>query len=627
MLWLLALLPAAGGAALWASGVRARRPLGLAAALVLAATAALAGLAAAGGWTGAVAWSGTLQLTAALPPMAAAVALTVPVVALAIAVHAAAHEAADGLARLVGLLLVFVGGMQLVVIAGDLLTLLIGWEIIGACSWALIGHHWREEAAPAAGRYAFVATRLGDLGMFVAAMAAYAGAGAFSYAALSGLPSPYLEVCAFGLVLSAAAKSGQVPFSPWLFRAMAGPTSVSALLHAAALVAAGAYILARLEPTLAAAGAAPAVLAIGLLTALAGGVVGLLQMHGKKLLAASTSAHYGLMFVAVGAGYPGVAILHLIAHAGFKATLFLAVGIAGERAGSFDLDRMGYGRALPLVAAASALGALALAGVPPLGGAWTKEKVVAAAGHAAPWLAVATILAGGLSAAYAAKLQFLAFGRHGPAAADRPAAGERAGLALLAALTLALSLLWLPPVNRWAAAALGAELPPGKAWELVASLAIIALGVFAGWAFARRGASAPGAADWLGLPALIDRTAGAGVPALARAAARLDDRLFDALPRLAGRAGQRIAAGLAEADGRAVDAGVRGTARLSERLARAGDRFGEAASDGLVTVPAALAGQAGRAARRLQTGMSHHYYALGAAGLAAMILVLVLGGL
>ena len=127
-------------------------------------------------------------------------------------------------------------------------------------------------------------------------------------------------VVGFGLLLAAASKSGQIPFAPWLFRAMSGPISVSALLHAATMVAAGAFILLRLEPFLASMPGLPgAIIAVGAATALSGGIVALLQTHAKRLLAASTSAQYGLMFVAVGAGYPGVAFLHLVAHAAFKA--------------------------------------------------------------------------------------------------------------------------------------------------------------------------------------------------------------------------------------------------------------------------------------------------------------------
>src|SRR5699024_3437171 len=126
----------------------------------------------------------------------------------------------------------------------------IGWELVGACSWALIGHHWRDITNPRAGLYAFVMTRFGDLGLFLAAMAAFAGTGSFAYTALAQLDVPLLHLLVFGLLLSAADKSGQIPFAPWLFGAMAGPPSVSALLHSATMVSAGAYLLARLQPVL-----------------------------------------------------------------------------------------------------------------------------------------------------------------------------------------------------------------------------------------------------------------------------------------------------------------------------------------------------------------------------------------
>lgn len=181
-------------------------------------------------------------------------------------------------------------------------------------------------------------------------MALYSATGSFDYAGIATLEGTFQWIVAFGILLSAASKAGQVPFSPWLFRAMAGPSSVSALLHAATLVAAGAYIIARLEPSLSLApGFSVAAISIGLITALAGGVTGVLQNHAKRLLAASTSAQLGFMFVAVGAGYPGIAVLHLIVHATFKAPLFLSAGLAGDAAGSYRLDKMMLGQSLPIV--------------------------------------------------------------------------------------------------------------------------------------------------------------------------------------------------------------------------------------------------------------------------------------
>lgn len=632
MLFSLAIVPILAAGAVTLAGARSRAWLGTMAGGGMGLTLLLAVLAAAGGWTGGMDWSENLRLTAGLTPMAATVAILVPVVALPVMLYAAGHESDTGLTRLIALLLLFVGGMELLVVASDLLTLLIGWEIVGACSWALIGHDWRDMENPRGGLYAFITTRLGDLGLFVAAMAAFAGAGSFAYADLSSLPSPFIEIVALGILVSAAAKSGQVPFSPWLFRAMAGPTSVSALLHAATMVAAGAYVLIRLHPALSeAASFAPLAIAIGLVTALSGGVVAILQPHAKKLLAASTSAHYGLMFVAVGAGYPAVALLHLVAHAGFKALLFLAAGIAGEKAGTYELHRMSLGRALPLVAALSAVAALALAGLPPLGGAWTKEEIVTAAGHHGAWLAFAVMLAGALSAAYAARFQLSAFGRGRPwPGGGAPGDLELTGLAALAGLTLLLSLLWLPPVHGALGSALGAVIPGAKLIELLASLLLVALGLLGGVALARRAprlgtqGRAAAAAEWLGLPAVIRGGLVRPFAGIAAAAARLDDTVFDALPRFVGQTGKGIAMRASLADTLVVDGGVRATAGFGVWLARVGDRIGEFVTDGLPRGTARLVGLGGAQARALQTGMSHHYYALLGGGTALLVLVLIL---
>ena len=361
MLWTLALVPMFVAALLMAVRPQRRAALALVSGLGLAATWLLVAIAASQGWTGSLPWSATLTLRAALTPLSALVAGLVPAVAIAVLVYASLQEREAGLVRLIGLLLFFCGAMELLVIADDLLTVLIGWEIVGACSWALIAHDWRDLANPRAARYAFVMTRFGDLGLFIAAMAVYAGAGSFAFADLARLDPTHLSLVAFGVLLSAASKSGQLPFSPWLFRAMRGPSSASALLHAATMVAAGAYLLARLQPMLSpVSGFAPAVMAIGLATALGGGVVALLQSDVKKVLAASTSAHFGLMFVAVGAGFPGIAVLHLVAHGFLKALLFLASGVAIERSGSHELNDMRLGGALPAVAALAAVGAAAL---------------------------------------------------------------------------------------------------------------------------------------------------------------------------------------------------------------------------------------------------------------------------
>ena len=244
MLWSVSLLPLLMGAVLAVSGTKSRRSLALSAAGVTGITLALAVMATMSHWTGTWQWSDSLALSSRLTPLSSLVAILVPLVALPVTVNAALNEQGPGLARLVGLMLVFMGGMQLVVIANDLLTVLMGWELIGACSWALIAHDWRNREAPASALYAFVTTRFGDLGLFVAVLILYRQSGSLSFDAIAALDPASLQIVAFALLLSAMAKAGQLPFSAWLFRAMAGPASVSALLHAATLVAAGAYLLA-----------------------------------------------------------------------------------------------------------------------------------------------------------------------------------------------------------------------------------------------------------------------------------------------------------------------------------------------------------------------------------------------
>ena len=638
MLWLLPLIPMLAALVVIGAGFRHRAWLGGVACFALALTLVLAVMAARGSWTGTLDWSAVLRFQVALTPLSALVTALVVAVALPVLGYAAAHEAPGGLQRLIALLLLFVGAMELLVIAADLLTLLIGWEIVGACSWALIGHDWRDAENPRSATYAFLMTRFGDLGLFLAAMITFAATGSFAYADIARLDGWTLQLVMLGLLLSAASKSGQLPFSPWLFRAMAGPTSVSALLHAATMVAAGAYLLARMQPMLdRTPWFAPLVITIGLATALAGGLVALLQSHAKKLLAASTSAHFGLMFVAIGGGYPAVAILHLVAHGFFKALLFLAAGVAGQRSAGYALSTMRLERALPFVAVASAVGSLALAGVPPLGGGWTKEEIVGAAGHASLWIALGVIVAGGLSAAYAARFQLLAFGQGFGFGEDQgvdepPPRIVKIALATLALASLGLSMLWLNGGREAASRLIDGQFPDSSTWEFVASLLAVAVGLLAGRLLAvHRPAlgeepDTASAADWFQLPALwhkwvIDPSLG-----LAVALARFDDAVIDAaLSRFIGGLGRDFAALLARADRRVVDRGVALTAHVVERLAAAGSGVGERIADGLPEGWARLAGFGGDDARSIQSGLSHHYYVIVALGAALLFATRLLG--
>jgi NADH:ubiquinone oxidoreductase subunit 5 (subunit L)/multisubunit Na+/H+ antiporter MnhA subunit len=632
MLWLVPL--ASMLAAALALGLRGRAALAAWGTVAMLGALGLSLAAVLGGWAGRWDFGPQITLLAGLAPASAVVLCLVPAVALPVVLFAAVHEARAGLTRLVALLLFFAGAMQLLVVADDLLTLLIGWELVGACSWALIAHAWREPENPRSATLAMLVTRFGDLGLFLAAMTTFAASGSFALARIGTLQGWPLHLVAAGLLLACAAKSAQLPFSFWLFRAMAGPSSVSALLHAATMVAAGAYLLIRLHPMLAGAGwLAPAVLGIGLATAIGGGLVAVLQPHVKRLLAASTSAHYGLMWVAVGAGYPLVALLHLVVHACFKALLFLSAGLAASAGGSALLGDLGLGRRLPRLALLSLAGTLALAGVPPLAGAWSKELIGAAAEHWSPWLAAGVLLAGTLSACYAARWQWQVLG---PADEERGALHERPGrdalaaVALLAAALLALSLLLAPPVRDQLLPDLGLRLPDASPWMTAGALLTLVIGLYAArWLVASRPRlgerGADGAlADWLGLPRLVDRAVSRPLARLSSGAARFDDAVVDALPTRIARLAGSLAERLARGDDRVVDAGVRRAAALGSWSAGVTARGIERVMDGAAEGLAWLTDGAGRDLRRLETGLAHHYLvwiATGAAGMAVLVLL------
>lgn len=642
-------VPTLGGAVAWLGWRRRETP-----AAALAAWAAVLGVTTLGlavgvlivGPQDAVDLGAGLMWSVAVTPVAGVMAVAVAAVSLPVVVYAAVHEERAVAPRVTGLLLVFVGAMQLLVVAGDLVTLLVGWELVGAVSWALVATEWREPGVPGAANTAFLATRAGDLGLFAAVGAAVAGAGGVAYADLAAVDGGALHLLVAGIGLAAISKGAQLPFSPWLDAAMAGPTPASALLHSATMVAAGPYLLVRLSDVVGAVDwFGPAAVAVGLATALAAGVVASTRTDVKRLLAASTSAQVGLMVVAVGVGAPLVAFAHLLAHATLKALLFLAGGVAIAASGGRDLRRMRLGRALPVSAGMAGVGALALAAVWPLGAAWTKEHVVAAAGGVGVGLALLVVLAGGLSAAYAARWWLLAFGTAGDqqggddgggdsgnaGVVRAPSATERAGVGVLAALTLAASVLWWPGVGEALAERLGGQIPSGAPWELVASLSAVAIAVYAVWTLDRRGrlqgehdlAGAPWArrtARWAGWPDAVGRLVVAPSMAGSRLLARADDRLDDAVTAV-GRGAVGIAGRLARGDDRVVDAGVRGVGAATSWLAAGLTRVGEGLVDGVVAGIGGIVGQSGRDARRLQTGMTHHYYVIVVVGVAAATVV------
>jgi NADH-quinone oxidoreductase subunit L len=329
--------------------------------------------------------------------------------------------------------------MLLVVYSGDLMVLLVGWEVMGICSYFLVGHYWETPEARAASLKAFLVTKLGDVPFLIGLFALATDAGSFRITkvlgavASGGLDHPTL--IALLLLAGVAGKSAQFPLHTWLPDAMAGPTPVSALIHAATMVAAGVYFVARLLPLFEASRAAMVVLAVmAAVTMVGSALAALAQDDIKRVLAYSTIGQLGYMTGALAVGDRGAAVFHLLSHGAFKALLFLAAGAIIHAAGTNSLAAMSRMRNLrarvPDAYWTMTVALLALAAIPPFSGFFSKESVLRAAEHVltghtehAPGAAGWTVLVAGLvtallTAAYATRLWLLAFRGRGAEAPD-----------------------------------------------------------------------------------------------------------------------------------------------------------------------------------------------------------------
>ncbi|MEU5896021.1 NADH-quinone oxidoreductase subunit 5 family protein [Streptomyces venezuelae] len=381
-----------------------------------------------------------IELALHIDGFAALVAVLVGVVASCVQIYSTGYLREDprypSYAALVSL---FTSAMLLVVYSGDLMVLLVGWEIMGICSYFLVGHYWETPEARAASLKAFLVTKLGDVPFLIGLFALAADTGSFrittilSTVADNGLDHPTL--IALLLLAGVAGKSAQFPLHTWLPDAMAGPTPVSALIHAATMVAAGVYFVARLLPVFALSGAALVVLAVMAAVTMAGSALAALAQDDiKRVLAYSTIGQLGYMTGALAVGDRGAAVFHLLSHGAFKALLFLAAGVIIHAAGTNSLaamSRMGGLRdRIPDAYWTMTVALLALAAIPPFSGFFSKEAVLGAAEHtatghaesvptAAGWIVlVAGLLTALLTAAYATRLWLLAFHGRGDRAPD-----------------------------------------------------------------------------------------------------------------------------------------------------------------------------------------------------------------
>jgi NADH-quinone oxidoreductase subunit L len=314
----------------------------------------------------------------------------------------------------------FTGSMLNLVIAPNLFQLLVGWELVGICSYLLIGHWWEDKVNQDSANKAFITTRTGDVafvfGIFVLTIAAgTADIGEITHQVeTGGLGTGVLTAGALLLFGGAIGKSAQFPLHVWLPDAMAGPTPVSALIHAATMVVAGVYMVGRLFAVFAASEQALYVVAtIGSITMLIAALLALIQDDIKRVLAYSTVSQLGYMMAALGLGPDGhtPAFFHLFTHAFFKALLFLAAGSIIHSVHSNFMSRMGgLRKAMPVTYGTFLIGAAALAGIPPLAGFWSKDEIVAEAfrgGH--PWVFTAALITAGLTALYMTRAVRLTF--------------------------------------------------------------------------------------------------------------------------------------------------------------------------------------------------------------------------
>ncbi|MGW0910828.1 NADH-quinone oxidoreductase subunit 5 family protein [Streptomyces sp. NPDC002784] len=381
-----------------------------------------------------------IDLALHIDGFAALVAVLVALVASCVQIYSTGYLSDDprypSYAALVSL---FTSAMLLVVYSGDLMVLLVGWEIMGICSYFLVGHYWETPEARAASLKAFLVTKLGDVPFLIGLFALAADAGSFRITeilgtvATGGLDHPTL--IAVLLLAGVAGKSAQFPLHTWLPDAMAGPTPVSALIHAATMVAAGVYFVARLLPVFEASQAAMVLLAVMAAVTMAGSALcALAQDDIKRVLAYSTIGQLGYMTGALAVADRGAAVFHLLSHGAFKALLFLAAGVIIHAAGTNSLAAMSRMRNLrarvPDAYWTMTVALLALAAIPPFSGFFSKESVLGAAEHvstghtehapgAAGWIVlIAALLTALLTAAYATRLWLLAFRGHGAEAPD-----------------------------------------------------------------------------------------------------------------------------------------------------------------------------------------------------------------
>lgn len=390
----------------------------------------------------------------------------------------------------------FTSSMLGLVLSDNLLTFYIFWELVGVCSFLLVGFWYQKPEAKAAAKKAFIVTRIGDLGLFVALLLLfwYMPGHALDFTNIHNVFDPQgvgaistgiTTLIALLIFLGAVGKSGQFPLHVWLPDAMEGPTPISALIHAATMVAAGVFLVARTFDIFQASQVAMNTVAIiGAFTAIFAATIGLAQNDIKRILAFSTVSQLGYMMLALGVGSVSAAMFHLFTHAFFKALLFLGAGSVIHSVHTQDIREMGgLGKKMKITAWTFGIGALALSGIPPFSGFWSKDAILTAALNEQPILFIVAAAAAFFTALYMARLYFLVFvgkPREGQHAKESPSV-MTIPLVVLAVLAAVAGFVETP-FSGWFSHWLGDEAEhQASGLVMVVSTAVGLLGLYIGW--------------------------------------------------------------------------------------------------------------------------------------------------
>ncbi|AZB40886.1 NADH-quinone oxidoreductase subunit L [Bacillus sp. FJAT-42376] len=454
---------------------------------------------------------GDLHITAGfeITPLNALMLITVTLVSLLVHMYSRVYmEDDERLHVFFAYLGLFTFAMLELVITTNLLQLYLFWELVGLGSFLLIGFYFKKEPAKRAAKKAFIMTRIGDIGLLTGMLLLFSQTGSFEYDAIfqfvgsGSIPADLLTLIAILIFAGAVGKSGQFPLHTWLPDAMEGPTPVSALIHAATMVAAGVYLTALMYPLFEASGTALTVVAVtGGFTAIFAASIGLVQNDIKRVLAYSTVSQLGFMMLALGSGGYTAGVFHLFTHAFFKALLFLAAGSVIHAVHTQDIRKMGgLWKKLPWTGPLFLTGALSISGFPLFSGFFSKDEILASVWlHGNPYLFWLAAIASFFTAFYMFRLFFLVFGKRTEetAAAISPDTQAEvrinrsaesgvfmvAPIAVLGILAVAAGFLntpWMPYLSEW--------LQPDEvhaaapAWIMLMSVLVSLAGMFLAYA-------------------------------------------------------------------------------------------------------------------------------------------------